>query len=261
MGHDQLEDRRREPRRAAGARHALHAAAPRLDQSERVEHPADDPIAKLRDPARQVHDGESEGQEPGVLDLQAVVEDGDAQRGATLRVVGMRDRVDDGFTDRHRRQGPALAAAHRADLGPVEPVLLDEGDCLLDRAHRLGPNLDAVVDAAAVGAPEPSGLDPGVGEVPFAIPAEEDDSAGGGHLAPLVIRHQAQRREIAPGDPSNGCKRLGSGPEVQRFRVEVRHRLFVEGYAARVAAQCARIRASAEAGALLRSQTAPSSQA
>jgi hypothetical protein len=46
----------------------------------------------------------------------------------------MSDRVDDRFADRGGRQAPALLAAHRADVGAVEGVLLNESDRLFDGA-------------------------------------------------------------------------------------------------------------------------------
>ena len=165
-----FEDRRREPGLAAGGGHALDAAAPLLDQAERVEDAADHPVAQLRDAARQILEREAEGQEARVLDLEAVVEDREAQRRAALRVVGVGHRVDDRLAHRHGRQVPALLAAHGADLGAVQGVLLDEGDRLLDGAHGKGADLGAIDDAALVGACEPAGLDPGVREVALAIP-------------------------------------------------------------------------------------------
>ena len=160
-----LEDRRREPGVAAGGGHALDAAAPLLDQAEGVEDAADHPIAQLRHAVRKILEREAEGQEPRVLDLEAVVEDREAQRRAALRIVGVGHRVDDRLAHRRGRQVPALLAAHGADLGPVQGVLLDEGDRLLDGAHGQGADLGAIDDAALVGALEAAGLDPGVREV------------------------------------------------------------------------------------------------
>ena len=57
-----LEHRRREPGGATGGGHALDAAAPLLDQGERVEDAADNPIAQLRNAARKILDRESERQ-------------------------------------------------------------------------------------------------------------------------------------------------------------------------------------------------------
>ncbi len=166
---DLLEHRRREPGLAAGGGHALDAAAPLLDQAERVEDAADHAVAQLRDAARKVLDREAEGQESRVLDLEAVVEDRKAERSAALGVVSMRHRVDDRLAHRRGRQAPALLAAHGADLGPVQGVLLDEGDRLLDGAHGEGADLGAVEDAALVSAVEAAGLDPGVREVALAV--------------------------------------------------------------------------------------------
>ena len=55
--------------------HALDAATPLLDQAERVKDPTDDAVAQLGDPARQILDGQSERQQPGVLDFQAIIAD------------------------------------------------------------------------------------------------------------------------------------------------------------------------------------------
>ena len=73
---------------AARRGHALDAAAPLLDQAERVEDAADHAVAQLGNPARQVVDRQAEGQETRVLDLEPVVEDGrdgSARRAARSR--------------------------------------------------------------------------------------------------------------------------------------------------------------------------------
>src|SRR5450756_805236 len=100
-----------------------------------MEDPADHAIAQLRDAAVEVLDGEAEWQEPRVLDLEAVVEDRYADGCSALCVVGMGHRVDHRLAYGDRREVPALAAMHGADLGPMERVLLDEGDRLLDGPH------------------------------------------------------------------------------------------------------------------------------
>ena len=107
---DFLQHWSRKPGVAAGRDHALDAAAPLLHQAEFMQYPANDPIAQLRDAHRQIGDGEAEGQQSRVLDLQPVVEQGDANRCATLRIVGVRHRVYYGLAHGHRRQGPVLAA-------------------------------------------------------------------------------------------------------------------------------------------------------
>ena len=232
-----LEHRRREPGLAAGGGHALDAAAPLLDQAERVEDAADHPVAQLRDAARKVLDREAEGQQSRVLDLEAVVEDREAQRRAALGVVGMRHRVDERLAHRRGRQAPALLAAHGADLGAVQGVLLDEGDRLLDGAHGQGADLGAIDDAALVGAVEAAGLDPGVREVPLAVLAEEDHAAHGRNLAALMVREESQRFQVPARERPEGSKRLGSGSEVEGFRVEPGHGLLVEAFAAREASE------------------------
>jgi hypothetical protein len=92
-------------------------------------------------------------------------------------------------------------------------------------------DLGAVVDAALVGAPEPAGLDPGVWEMALTVQAEEQHAAHGGHLPPLLGRDEAEGFEVGTAEPAHARERLGSGSEVQSFRVEPWHRLFVEGLA------------------------------
>jgi len=67
--------------------------------------------------------------------------------------------------------------------------------------------------------------------VPLAVPPEEKHPADGGQLPPLVVHHKTQRLKVAAGDRAHGRERLGSGSEVQGFRVEAGHRLLVEGLA------------------------------
>ena len=112
----------------------------------------------------------------------------ETDRRAALRVVGVRHGVDHRLAHGHRRQAPALLPAHGADLGAVQGVLLDERDRLLDGAHGKARDLDAIDDAALVGALEAPGLDPGIREVPLAVLAEEQHAADGRHLAALMCR-------------------------------------------------------------------------
>lgn len=43
-----------------------------------------------------------------------------------------------------------------------------------------------------VGTPDPLGANPGVGDVALTLAAEETDPGRGGHLASLVVRHEAE---------------------------------------------------------------------
>lgn len=91
---DLLEPRRGQSQLAAGGSHALHSAPPLFDQTERVKHSADDPVAKPRNPAGQVFNCEAEREKARVLDFEPVLEDRQADRRTALRVVGVRHRVD-----------------------------------------------------------------------------------------------------------------------------------------------------------------------
>ena len=64
--------------------HSLRAAAPLLHEAELVKHSTNDAIAQLGNPARQVVERESEGQEARVFHFQPVVEDREAERRAAL---------------------------------------------------------------------------------------------------------------------------------------------------------------------------------
>ena len=82
-----------------------------------------------------------------------------------------------------------------------------------------------------------AGLDPGVREVALAVRPEEDHPAHGRDLASLVVRDEPQGLQIAAGELADGGERLGSGSEVEGFRVEPRHGLLVEALAPREASQ------------------------
>lgn len=129
---DLFQHRGGEPGVAARGDHALHAAAPLLDQAELVEHPADHPVSQLRDTEGQVGHGQAKGQQAGILDFQPVVERRDADRCASLGIVAVRHRVDHGLAHGHGRQGPVLAAPQPPDLRAMGRVLFHEGDGLFD---------------------------------------------------------------------------------------------------------------------------------
>ena len=61
--------------------------APRVQyavEAELMKNPANHPIAQFRDAQRKVGDGEAERQQAGIIDLQPVVEDSDADGCAGL---------------------------------------------------------------------------------------------------------------------------------------------------------------------------------
>ena len=116
-------------------------------------------------------------------------------------------------------------------------MFLDEGDRLLNRAYGRGADLGAIDDAALVGAGEAASLNPCVREVPFALRAEENHPAHGRDLPALVVGEESQRLQVAPCELAKGCERLGSGSEVEGFRVEPRQGLLVESLAPREASQ------------------------
>jgi hypothetical protein len=52
-----------------------------------------------------------------------------------------------------------------------------------------------------------------------------------------MARHESKRLQIRPAKAPNGLERLGSRSEVDRFRVEIRNRLLIVGFAAGESAQ------------------------
>lgn len=180
-------------------------------------------------PRRMSFDGEAEGKQAGVFHFQAVVEDGDPARTTPLRVVGVDDGVHDGLPECCRREGPAIDPAHRSDHRLPGDVAAHKGDGLLDGRHRQALDLGTVENPAPVGPLEAPGLNPGVGEVAFPIPAEEQDPADRGHIVALVWGQEPEGAQVAPAQSAHRCEQLGSSSEVHHFGVDIRQRLFVIG--------------------------------
>ena len=122
-----------------------------------MEDAADHAVTQLRHAARKILDREAERQQARILDLKPVVEDGQAQRGAALRVVSVNHRVDDRLADRYRRKAPTVRTTHGTNLGAVEDVFVHEGDRLLDGTDRKRADLGAIDDTALVSAVEAAG--------------------------------------------------------------------------------------------------------
>ncbi len=116
-------------------------------------------------------------------------------------------------------------------------MLANEFEGRVDGRRQRKANLHPVDDDAFVAPVEPPRLDPGIGKMAFAVLAEQQDAADRRDCSPLMACHKTKRLEIVPAQAAGRCERLGSSSEVQRFRVEIRHRLLVVGLAARAAAQ------------------------
>jgi hypothetical protein len=67
------------------------------------------------------------------------------------------------------------------------------------------------------------------------VEAEEQHAANGRYSSALVLSQEAQGVEVVLAKRADRCKRLGSRSEVQRFRVEIGHRLLVEALSPRSA--------------------------
>ena len=72
---------------------------------------------------------------------------------------------------------------------------------------------------------------------PWAALAKKKHAANRRHISALMSCYQPEGLQIGPPKTSNWCERLGSGSEVQRFRVQSRHRLLVIRFSASKAAQ------------------------
>lgn len=102
---------------ATGVGHPLDSATPLLDKAQFLENPSDHPIAKLRNPLRDVLDGQAERQKSRILDFKAVVKQRDTNRCTPLSIIRMDNSVDDGFAQRDRRQSPAVGSLNFSDNG------------------------------------------------------------------------------------------------------------------------------------------------
>ena len=111
----------------------------------------------------------------------------------------------------------------------AEARLVERGASVVFGQHTLDAGLSRSMPAIASSTSWPM--------VGWRATAEEENPADGGYLTPLVVRHEAEHLEITAPYRSKGRKRLGSGSEVQRFRVEIRHRLLVERLPAAEAAK------------------------
>ena len=111
---------------AAGGHDALDAAPPLLYEPEFVENAANDAIAEFGNTTHEVLDGKAKGQQPRVLDLDSIVEDSNADRSATLRIVCVRHGVNHRLADCHRWHVPALLAPNGSYIGATVRVLFYE---------------------------------------------------------------------------------------------------------------------------------------
>ena len=80
-------------------------------------------------------------------------------------------------------------------------------------------DLNAIHDPTLICALETSCLDPGIREVPLAVPAEEEDPTNGRYLPSLLIGYKAQRLEVAAVEITYAGEQLRCSSEVQGFRV------------------------------------------
>lgn len=62
----------------ASGGHSLDTATPMLDQSQFLKYPADDAVAEFGDSFLDIFDSQPERQQAGILNLQAVVEQSNA---------------------------------------------------------------------------------------------------------------------------------------------------------------------------------------
>ena len=111
-----------------GSDHTLDATTPVFDQSQFLEYPADHAVAQFGDAFLDVVNGKSKGQQARIFDLKTIVEKGDADGGARLRVVGMHNRIHDSFAHRYKRKRPEIGSLHGADDSLASHVLSQESN-------------------------------------------------------------------------------------------------------------------------------------
>jgi len=108
-------------------------------------------------------------------------------------------------------------------------VLLDKCHSCFDGLGQVKADLRVIDDLALVHAFKAPCLNPGIGEVPFTVDTEEQNAADRRNLLSLMHCDEPQGFEIAALQGPHGLERLGSCSEVNPFRVQVRHCLFVVG--------------------------------
>ena len=207
---------------AARCDHALDTAAPLLDQSEFMKYPADGPVAELGDALGQIVERQPEREQAGILYLDPIVENCEPDRRSPLRVVRMRNRVDDCFADGHDRHAPPFVPSDLADRDAAQCMFLHEDHRIFNRLRQWSLDVQVVGDGRLVDAGEAPGLDPGVGKVSKAIDPEKKDPADRRYQPSLVRSKKPKCLQIAPRQSPRRCERLGSSSEVDGFRVERR---------------------------------------
>src|SRR5690606_30042846 len=91
--------------------HTLNSAPPLLNEAEFVKNPPDHPVPQFGDALPDVLNGQTERQEAGTLDLDAVVKQRQPDRRSLLGVICMNDGVDERLPDRNERNRPTLLPA------------------------------------------------------------------------------------------------------------------------------------------------------
>jgi hypothetical protein len=112
-----------------------------------------------------VFNGEAEGEQAGVFNLQAIVEQGDEDGSARLSVVAVNNRVHDRFADCYDWKRPKIGSLHGSDDRFASHVFPQERNHFLGGSGKMSPYLRRIQYPAAVAAREPSGLDPSVREM------------------------------------------------------------------------------------------------
>ena len=199
------------------------AAAPLFDKFQLAKHPGDDGITELGDAAFDVIDGQAGEEQAGAFDLDAVIVEGHANGGATARIVGVDEGVDDDFAEDVDGDAPEVFAADFGKVGPAHGVLFEKEH---DFIHGLGKRIedvDVVEDVGLVVADEASALDPRVVEVLAAVEAVEQDATLARDEATLVFDENPQALKHGFIDGAPAFKVLGDGFEIENVDGEIGH--------------------------------------
>lgn len=115
----------------ASRRHPLNPTAPLLNQAEFVKNPPDHAIPQHGNALPDVLYRQAKRQEPGIFDLDPVIEQSEADGSPLLGVVGVDDRVHERLPNRDQRNRPPFLPAHALDDRLVSQMFASKSDRLL----------------------------------------------------------------------------------------------------------------------------------
>lgn len=163
------------------------------------------------------------------FNLNPIFEDGDANLYSSLSIVGVDERVDNGFTKRYQWKFPNLGVFGSLDHEAPARVTLDELKRSLYREHWIIANIGRVKNGGFVPPFETACTDESVGKFLHPVLPEQNHAPNRGRLFVLMKRRELEVFQIGSLELPELSEALGSGSEVDCFRVFSRQRLFIKG--------------------------------